>query len=70
MKKASVNGQPAILHSELPLFSYLPEFSSYMDIDSVGIVGALDIRGDAIAIFWQPITDEDHVEFEQHLTLG
>ena len=70
MKKASVNGLPALLHSELPRFSYLPGFSSYMEIDSLGLVSAVNDRGEIIGLCWQPIVEGDRVQVEQDLCLA
>ena len=70
MKKASVNGRPALLHSELPRFSYLPGFASYMEIDSLGLVSALNDRGEIIGLSWQPIVEGDRIQVEQDLYLA
>jgi hypothetical protein len=68
MKKASGNGKPALLHSEQPLFSLLPRFATYLEIDSVGIVGALNDHGAIIPLTWEPIVEEHVIHAEQDLT--
>jgi hypothetical protein len=69
MKKASINGRPALLRSNASLYSLLPGFAGYMEIDSVGIVGALNARGEIIGLSWQELQEDDKVCVEQDLIM-
>ena len=70
MKKASVNGHPALLQSNAPLYSLLPGFTGYVEIDSLGTVGAVDACGEIIELSWQELQRDDKVSVEQDLILG
>ena len=70
LKKASVNGQPALVESQSSRFAKLPGFHSYLEIDCGSVIGAVNGQGETIPLSWQPIAETDRVHLEQDLKLG
>ena len=70
LKKASVNGQPALVESQSSRFARLPGFHSYLEIDCGSVIGAVNGHGETIPLSWQPIAETDRVHLEQDLKLG